>query len=110
MNIKDVTYAIGIFIEKYYNDTNRVELPKWGFIIKQIFNVKVLELKEVSDNLWTFKAATKITKTEEFKSISMEQTFNIIGSAKVTSHIGRGTTEQLPVVELVKITQISEPK
>lgn len=109
MNKKDVAYAIGIFIEKYHNDASRVKMPTWHFKIKQVFNVNLPEasLKEDSTNLWTFLNATaEIIKTDSPETVLVREKVNMVGSANVTSYTNIGTTEELPEVKFVTITQI----
>ena len=108
MNKKDVAYAIGTFIEKYHNDASRVKMPTWHFKIKQVFNVNLPEtsLKEDSTNLWTFNVTAEIIKTDSPETVPMREKVNMVGSANVTSYTNRGTTEELPEVKLVIITQI----
>ena len=39
MNKEILAYAIGTFIEKYHNDVNKVKLPEWEFVAKQIYEI-----------------------------------------------------------------------
>ena len=108
MNKKDVAYAIGIFIEKYHNDASRVKMPTWHFKIKQVFNVNLPEasLKEDRKNLWNFNATAEIIKTDSPETVLVREKVNMEGRANVMSYTNRGTTEELPEVKLVIITQI----
>ena len=108
MNKKDVAYAIGTFIEKYHNDASRVKMPTWHFKIKQVFNVNLPEasLKEDRKNLWNFNATAEIIKTDSPETVLVREKVNMEGRANVMSYTNRGTTEELPEVKLVIITQI----
>ena len=108
MNKKDVAYAIRVFIEKYHNDASRVKMPTWHFKIKQVFNVNLPEasLKEGRKNLWNFNATAEIIKTDSPETVLVREKVNMEGRANVMSYTNRGTTEELPEVKLVIITQI----
>ena len=112
MNKEILAYAIGTFIEKYHNDVNKVKLPEWEFVAKQIYEIKVTEssLIERSTNLWTFEATAEISKTDKLKTVSTKQKYSLIGSADITPYKSCGTNEQSFDVKFVTITVIEEYK
>lgn len=109
MDITEIAKQIGSFIEKYHNDSNRVEWPKSEFKIKVVSEVIVQEssLKSYANNLWTFEAKATIEKTAT--NVPTIEEDKLIGNATITPHLDNITKKESPDVKNVVITLIKKP-
>lgn len=107
MDISEIAYQISSFIEKYHNDSTKVEWPNSEFKTKLVSQVMVQDtsLKFYANELWTFEAKATITKTATNVTITEEKT--IIGNAHVNSHLDGNTNKENPEVRNVVITKIN---
>lgn len=102
--------AIGNFIEKHWNNPEKVKLPVCEFEIKAVHhvNVDIDSLENVCSGLWSFKGTAQISFTDR-SEVVLTQKKNIIGSAKtVVSLNGMSSNEKELFVKHAIITKLNE--
>ena len=89
MRRQDVIKCIEDFIRKYWNDPEKVALPKDpDFIFKRIYNVKINteSLIEEKDSKWSFNGNAIITTTDERHTVEVDQSYNLTGRAIINPY------------------------